>query len=107
MSTCEKILSTWDLNRMHVNIIMLHVDTNKLHVNIIMLHVDIIYLACRGKKYATIYKNSSLGVYRICYHVIYKLIARIWDVMQKCLLNGKRSFRYHLNHLLYFTLDGR
>ena len=33
---------------------MLHVDINKSHVNIIMLHVDIIYLACRGQKYATI-----------------------------------------------------
>ena len=33
---------------------MLHVDINKSHVNIIMLHVDIIYLACQGQKYATI-----------------------------------------------------
>ena len=33
---------------------MLHVDINKSHVNIIMLHVDIIYLACRWQKYATI-----------------------------------------------------
>ena len=31
---------------------MLHVDINKLHVNI-MLQVDIVYLACRGQKYAT------------------------------------------------------
>ena len=27
---------------------------DNVHVNIIMLHVDIIYLACRGQKYATI-----------------------------------------------------
>ena len=40
---------------------MLHVDINKSHVNIIMLHVDIIYLACRGQKYATIpYRLKSL-----------------------------------------------
>ena len=38
----------------HVNIIMVHVDITKSHVNKIMLHVDIIYLACRGQKYATI-----------------------------------------------------
>ena len=30
---------------------MLHVDMNKSHMNIIMLHVDIIYLACREQKY--------------------------------------------------------
>ena len=40
---------------------MLHVDINKSHVNIIMLHVDIIYLACRGQKYATIRTNSVDG----------------------------------------------
>ena len=45
---------------MHVNIIMLHVDINKSHVNIIMLHFDIIYLACRGQKYATIGINSTI-----------------------------------------------
>ena len=33
---------------------MLHVDINKSHVNIIMLHVNINYLACRGQKCATI-----------------------------------------------------
>ena len=36
---------------------------DNLHVNIIMLHVDIIYLACRGQKYATIkseYDNEYL-----------------------------------------------
>ena len=43
-----------DINKSHVILIMLHVDINKLHVHIIMLHVDIIYLACRGQKYATI-----------------------------------------------------
>ena len=41
-------------DNVHVNIFMMHVDINKSHVNIIMLHVDIIYLACRGQKYATI-----------------------------------------------------
>ena len=48
-----------DINKLHVHIIMLHVDINKLHVHIIMLHVDIIYLACRGQKYATIVLISS------------------------------------------------
>ena len=38
---------------LHINIIMLLIDTNISHVNIIILHVDIIYLACRGQKYAT------------------------------------------------------
>ena len=61
MSTCDLFMSTCDLliNKSHVNIIMLHVDINKSHVNIIMLHVDIIYLACRGQKYATIEINFS------------------------------------------------
>ena len=31
-----------------------YVDINKSHVNIIMLHTDIIYLACKRQKYATI-----------------------------------------------------
>ena len=39
----------------HVDILMLHAVINKLNVNKIMLHVDIIYLACRGQKYAPIY----------------------------------------------------
>ena len=34
---------------------MLHVGINKSHVNIVISHVDIIYLACRGQKYATIH----------------------------------------------------
>ena len=38
---------------------MVNVDINKSHVNIIMLHVDIIYLACRGQKYATIQKTMD------------------------------------------------
>ena len=48
---------------------MLHVDINKLQV-IIMLHVDIIYLACRGQKYATIVKTFeffSFGLSLQCY----------------------------------------
>ena len=46
-----------DINKSHVDIIMLHVDINKSHVNIIILYVDIIYLACRGQKYATIIRR--------------------------------------------------
>ena len=45
---------------MHFNIIMVHVDINKSHVNLIMLHVDIIYLACRGQKYATIHMYVAI-----------------------------------------------
>ena len=51
---------------------MLHVDINKSHVNIIMLHVDMIYLACRGQKYATIqclvvsFKNLDTTLYNSC-----------------------------------------
>ena len=39
---------------------MLLCDLNKLHVNIIKMHVDIIYLACRRQKYATIVKVELL-----------------------------------------------
>ena len=39
--------------------ITLHVDINKLNVNIIMVHVDIEYLACRGQKYDTIYMYNT------------------------------------------------
>ena len=53
----KKIILT-QIDNLHVNIIILHVDINKLHVNIIMLHVDIIYLASRGQKYATIQFNK-------------------------------------------------
>ena len=35
-------------------IIMLHVDIDKAHVNKIMLHIDMIYAACRGQMFATI-----------------------------------------------------
>ena len=38
---------------LHVNITKLYNDVNKSHVNIIMLHVDIIYLACRGRNMPT------------------------------------------------------
>ena len=44
---------------MNWNMSILHDDINKLHVNIIMLHFDIIYLACKGQKYATIYNLLS------------------------------------------------
>ena len=57
---CTRIILT-KIDNVHVNIIMLHVDINKSHVNIIMLHIDIIYLACRGQKYATIRTNSVDG----------------------------------------------
>ena len=33
---------------------MLPCDLNNLHINIIISHVDIIYLACRGQHYAAI-----------------------------------------------------
>ena len=33
-----------DINKSHVDMIMLHVDINKSHVNIIMLHVACIML---------------------------------------------------------------
>ena len=42
---------------------MLNVDINKSHVNVIMLHVDIIYLACRGQKYATIHNNENSHIH--------------------------------------------
>ena len=35
------VIESVDINKPHVNIIMLHVDINKSHVHIIMLHVDI------------------------------------------------------------------
>ena len=38
---------------------MLHVNMNKSHVNIVMLHVDIIYLTCRREKHGT--KQNTLG----------------------------------------------
>ena len=40
--------------KLYVDIIMVQIDINKSHVNIIMLLVDIIYLARRGQTYATI-----------------------------------------------------
>ena len=44
---------------------MLHVDINKSHVNIIISHGDIIYLACKGQKYATIlYMYSCIYITR-------------------------------------------
>ena len=42
---------------------MLHVDINKSHVNIVISHVDIIYLACRGQKYATIITSTPIKKY--------------------------------------------
>ena len=63
MSTCEIIVFTCDLSTYVAsqhnhracqhNHLQLHVDINKSHVNRIMLHVDINYLTCRGWKYAT------------------------------------------------------
>ena len=38
----------------NIHVMKLHCDINKSHVNIIILHVDIFYLACRVQKYATI-----------------------------------------------------
>ena len=37
---------------------------NKSHVNMIMSHVDIIYLACKGQKYAT-KKERERAIYSI------------------------------------------
>ena len=37
-----------------VNMLMLHADINKSHVNMLMLQVDITYLACKGQTFATI-----------------------------------------------------
>ena len=76
MFTCDLFInkSHVDINKSHVNIIMLHVDMNKSHVNIIMLHVDIIYLACRGQKYATIVLiiiNQHFTVVFECAHSSY------------------------------------
>lgn len=44
----------------HVDTIMLHVDMNIFDVDIKKSHVDRIYLACRGKKYATIGNNLNI-----------------------------------------------
>ena len=33
----------------HVNKLMLQIDINKIHVNIIMMKVDMIILACRDR----------------------------------------------------------
>ena len=40
MSTCDLLINKY-INKLHVNIIMLHVDINKSYMNIIMLYVDI------------------------------------------------------------------
>ena len=37
----------------YINMITLHVDINKLRINIIILHDDMISLAYMGQKYAT------------------------------------------------------
>ena len=39
---------------------MLHVDMNIFDVDIKKSHVDRIYLACRGKEYATIGNNLNI-----------------------------------------------
>ena len=44
---------------LHVNIIMLHVDINTSPVNMFMLHADIMYLECRGQKYAHILRGDK------------------------------------------------
>ena len=44
--------------KLHVNIIILHVDINKRHVNMIMLHVDIMYVACMGQRCSIIKMNT-------------------------------------------------
>ena len=46
-----------DISLLHFNIVVFHVDINKSHVIMIMLHVDIVYLACKGQKYATMQKS--------------------------------------------------
>ena len=60
-----------DFQKSHVDIIsMLHVDIIMLHVAIYMWHVDIIYLACRGQKYATIFSTCVIEIVNmIKYHV--------------------------------------
>ena len=45
-----------------------YVDKNKLHVIIVMLHVDIIYLACKRQKYAIIIGNMYLHVKITIWH---------------------------------------
>ena len=68
MLTFNRILVACQHNILHVDIslqvriIMLHVFKNKSDVNIIMLRDDIIYLACRGQKYATILSVASIIV---------------------------------------------
>ena len=70
MSTCKiimltrtmltvMIISDVEILMLHVGIIILHDDIDTSHV-VSLLHIDIIYLACRGQKYAT--KNSRTNV---------------------------------------------
>ena len=67
------------IDNVQVNIIMVHVDINtcKSQDNIIMLHVEIIYLACRGQKYATIQLDSHAFISSFArpqdYFIIYDL----------------------------------
>ena len=56
---------------------MVHVDINKSHVNIIMLQFDIIYLACRGQKYATIVSRSSPSFFPVTFGLAIDFIDRI------------------------------
>ena len=77
----------FDINKLHVHIIMLHDDVNKSHVDIIMLHVDIIYLTCRGQKYATILNIHITHCNRWCWGVV--LFAIFFESI-------KRYFQNHL-----------
>mgnify|MGYP003683224549 CR=1 FL=1 len=56
---------------------MLYVDINKLLVNIIMLHVDIMY-ACREQKHATMLQGFEVMSFsENIYKLFYKLVLRM------------------------------
>ena len=74
-----------------------YVDINKSNDNIIMLHVDIIYLACRGQKYATIGN-------RVIHAKIVFRNANIWSILthfeKKYLFSKRFDLVPNLTHFL-------
>ena len=68
---------------LHVNIIMLHFDIDMSHIIIIMLYADIrlIYLACRGEKYATnVLQFSCFNHSQNFYTLLNKIYAQVYHL---------------------------
>ena len=81
---------------------MLHVDINKSHVNIIMLHVDIIYLACRGQKYVTIQIEIEICI--ILLHFIYNFMRQKWKPVFVDMISSFPYVTYALISLNYINI---